>query len=385
MTFVDWRDLHRWKLINDALGIGQPEPAETYSTSEHLFADLSIPPGATGSLPRELRGARAGLAAEAEEDLGETGPHPVPAAFDRRPVTERRSRSQEGRRRAARAVTRTAADARTAGQEAAEPRAPRRRRRTRSGRDVAARRPRTPPCCRKVCSATGERTAGILTCPRRPRLSCPRGRGEPPCVTARGEFAVLDAMPAAGPCELGTALLVPGYTGSKEDFIAILGQLAAAGRRVIAVDQRGQYETAGPDDPDAYDLRELGADIAALADATQAAHLLGHSFGGLVAREAVLGGCSPASLTLLSSGPAALPGPRAEELHFMLNYLDGTPTPGLGAKVAEIWNGVLKPEAVAAGVAHPVMAFLEERMLANNPTGLVTMATPPAQGGGQDR
>jgi len=68
VTFVDWRDMHRWKLINDALGIGQPEPAETYSTSEHLFTDLSIPPDATGSLPRALRGARAGLAAEAEEE-----------------------------------------------------------------------------------------------------------------------------------------------------------------------------------------------------------------------------------------------------------------------------------------------------------------------------
>jgi pimeloyl-ACP methyl ester carboxylesterase len=168
---------------------------------------------------------------------------------------------------------------------------------------------------------------------------------------------------------------VPGYTGSKEDFIAILGQLAAAGRRVIAVDQRGQNQTAGPDDADAYDLRELGADVTALVEATKATHLLGHSFGGLVVREAVIGGCSPVSLTLMSSGPAALPGPRAEELHFMLNYLDGTPTAALHAKVAEIWTGVLKPEAVAAGVTHPVMAFLEERMLANNPTGLVTMAT----------
>jgi len=206
-------------------------------------------------------------------------------------------------------------------------------------------------------------------------LELPEGTRRATVATARGEFAVLDALPAAGPCELGTALLVPGYTGSKEDFIAILGQLAAAGRRVVAVDQRGQHQTAGPDDPDAYDPRELGADITALFEATKGTHLLGHSFGGLVAREAVLGGCSPASLTLLSSGPAALSGPRAEELHFILSYLDGTPATALHAKVAEIWNAVLKPEAVAACVAHPVMAFLEERMLANNPTGLVTMAT----------
>src|SRR3984885_9080874 len=206
-------------------------------------------------------------------------------------------------------------------------------------------------------------------------LELPEGTRRATVETARGAFAVLDARPAAGPCELGTVLLVPGFTGSKEDFIAILGELTAAGRRVVAVDQRGQYQTAGPDDPDAYDARELGADVAALVAATQATHLLGHSFGGLVAREAVLGGRPPASLTLLSSGPAALPGPRAEDLHFMLNYLDGTATADLGAKVAEVWHGVLKPEAVAAGVTDQIVAFLEERMLANNPTGLVTMAT----------
>ena len=206
-------------------------------------------------------------------------------------------------------------------------------------------------------------------------LELPEGTRRATVETARGTFAVLDALPAAGPCELGTVLLVPGYTGSKEDFTAILGQLTAAGRRVVAMDQRGQYQTAGPDDPDAYDPGELGADVTALLGAVQATHLLGHSFGGLVVREAVLGGCTPASVTLLSSGPAALPGQRAEDLHFMLGYLDGTPAAGLRAKVAEIWYGVLKPEAVAAGHTGQVLAFLEDRMLANNPTGLVTMAS----------
>jgi pimeloyl-ACP methyl ester carboxylesterase len=206
-------------------------------------------------------------------------------------------------------------------------------------------------------------------------LELPEGT-RPGCVaTARGTFAVLDAVPAAGPCERGTALLVPGYTGSKEDFIALLGQLAAAGRRVVAVDLRGQYQTHGPDDADAYHPAELGADIAVLAEATQATHLLGHSFGGLVAREAVLGGYAPASLTLLSSGPGALTGPRAEELHAILSFVDATPAARLGDKLAEIWYGRLKPQAAAAGATAPIMAFLEERMLANNPTGLVTMAT----------
>jgi superfamily II DNA/RNA helicase len=72
VTFVDWRDMHRWKLINDALGLGMAEPEETYSTSEHLYAQLDIPREATGTLPRAMRD-RAGLEAEAIEDIGETG------------------------------------------------------------------------------------------------------------------------------------------------------------------------------------------------------------------------------------------------------------------------------------------------------------------------
>src|SRR3984885_918276 len=72
VTFVDWRDMHRWKLINDALGLGQPEPQETYSTSEHLYTQLDIPREVTGTLPNAQRD-RAGLEAEAVEDIGETG------------------------------------------------------------------------------------------------------------------------------------------------------------------------------------------------------------------------------------------------------------------------------------------------------------------------
>jgi superfamily II DNA/RNA helicase len=140
VTFVDWRDLHRWKLISDGLGLGQPEPAETYSTSEHLFADLSIPPDVTGTLPRELRGARAGLAAEAEEDLGETGSirsrrrSPGAGGRGRR---SRTGRADDGTRSRADDVVRTKTDADSEPGDAAEPRAPRHRRRTRGGRDLA--------------------------------------------------------------------------------------------------------------------------------------------------------------------------------------------------------------------------------------------------------
>lgn len=190
----------------------------------------------------------------------------------------------------------------------------------------------------------------------------------------RGTFAALEALPPAGTGELGTALLVPGYTGSKEDFLAILGPLAAAGRRVLAVDMRGQYQTPGRDDPAAYDPAQLGADIAAVARATETVHLLGHSLGGLVTREAVLAGYVPATLTLMSSGPSALPGPRAEELRAMLSFLAGTSGHELKAKIEELWHATLEPQAEQAGVRPAIRAFLHDRLLGNNPTGLVTMA-----------
>ncbi|WP_314129766.1 DEAD/DEAH box helicase [Schaalia odontolytica] len=73
VTFVDWDDIPRWSLISKALGLGVPDPLETYHTSPHLFTDLDIPEGTTGRLPRAKR-TRAGLDAEVLEDLGGSAP-----------------------------------------------------------------------------------------------------------------------------------------------------------------------------------------------------------------------------------------------------------------------------------------------------------------------
>ena len=198
--------------------------------------------------------------------------------------------------------------------------------------------------------------------------------------TSRGSFAALEAGPASGVCEREAALLVPGYTGSKEDFLAVLGQLAGGGRRVFAIDMRGQFETPGTPDHDGYSASALGSDITALLRATGAKHLLGHSYGGLIAREAVLAsaGGELASVTLMSTGPAALTGPRAEELRSMLEVLgaqDDLPAQAaLQAGISDIWQSYLEPQAVAAGVPGPIVAFLAKRMLSNDPNGLVLMA-----------
>ncbi|MEV0093570.1 alpha/beta hydrolase [Streptomyces sp. NPDC050738] len=136
-------------------------------------------------------------------------------------------------------------------------------------------------------------------------------------ATTRGDFAVLDTAPARQ--AHGTALLLPGYTGSKEDFIAMLEPLADAGFRTVAVDGRGQYESAGGADQEAYGQGELARDVIAQARALATpVHLVGHSLGGQIARAAVLLDPSPfASLTLMSSGPAQVTAEQQQKIKLL--------------------------------------------------------------------
>ena len=57
VTFVDWDDLARWKMIDTTLVLGLPEPVETYSSSEHLFEMLNIPAGSSGRMTKKSAAA----------------------------------------------------------------------------------------------------------------------------------------------------------------------------------------------------------------------------------------------------------------------------------------------------------------------------------------
>jgi pimeloyl-ACP methyl ester carboxylesterase len=221
---------------------------------------------------------------------------------------------------------------------------------------------------------------------RTPRtLTLPSGVQRVTIETSRGAFAALEALPATGVCERQPALLVPGFTGSKEDFLSVLGQLAAAGRRVTAIDMRGQYESPGTATADGYGLAALAADVALIAEVLasrdrwrqpeRGVHVLGHSFGGLVARELALARAAPVrSLTFMSSGPGALTGPRAAVLGAMLSRLRGVPPVDLAVEIERLWESQLGPTAAADGVPPEVVAFLRARMLRNCPVGLRSMA-----------
>jgi pimeloyl-ACP methyl ester carboxylesterase len=185
--------------------------------------------------------------------------------------------------------------------------------------------------------------------------------------TGRGVFAVHEAVPPGGG-ERGTALLVPGYTGSKEDFIALLEPLAKSGYRAVAMDQRGQYETGGPRDEAAYAQPELALDVLAVTAAVAGngpVHLLGHSFGGLVARAALLNhGPGPwASLTLMCSGPAAIQESEAAKVRLLV---DAVPSHSM----EEIWRAMRAFDSAARTVPADVLDFLRRRWLATVPEHL---------------
>ncbi|WP_406283085.1 alpha/beta fold hydrolase [Embleya sp. NBC_00896] len=193
-------------------------------------------------------------------------------------------------------------------------------------------------------------------------------------ATGRGRFAVLQSAPPVGGPALGTALLVPGFTGSKEDFIALVEPLARRGFHTVALDQRGQYETPGPDDPAAYTRDALVDDLLAVADTVapgERIHLVGHSFGGLVCRSVALRVPERlASLTLMSTGPAAISPDETTRLLLLEEVL-----PLLTRQ--EVWEAMQAVE-IEAGLLPPtdpvIAEFLHGRWLGNTPAGLLGMA-----------
>lgn len=69
VTFVDWDEMARWKMIDQALNLGLPEPVETYSSSDHLYAALKIPAGSTGRVvkAKPVRDAQKGTSSQSKK------------------------------------------------------------------------------------------------------------------------------------------------------------------------------------------------------------------------------------------------------------------------------------------------------------------------------
>jgi superfamily II DNA/RNA helicase len=133
ITFVDWADLARWKMINKALDLPFEEPQETYSSSEHLFHDLGIPPGTKGRIVDPAPVERA----PRERSEGTDRPRSERPSRDR---NRRRTRSGQGSEGGAPAAAAPGSDesAASTGERPAGSRNRRRRRRPASGAKPAA-------------------------------------------------------------------------------------------------------------------------------------------------------------------------------------------------------------------------------------------------------
>jgi pimeloyl-ACP methyl ester carboxylesterase len=171
--------------------------------------------------------------------------------------------------------------------------------------------------------------------------------------------------PATTPA--GTFVLIPGFTGAKEDFIAIAERLADASWATLAYDQPGQFESTGPNDETSYSLPRLAHALKGVANWVKeklalTPHAVGHSFGGLVINQHLIEGNQFKSATLLCSGPGALPPKHQGVIPLVIPLLPQTP-------MAEIWQMKSAMDA-SNGVPQPnteTTEMFRKRWLGNNP------------------
>jgi len=132
----------------------------------------------------------------------------------------------------------------------------------------------------------------------------PQGASRSWFTAPSGDLAVVSLGNPANP----RAVLVPGVTGSKEDFTLLMPMLARAGYFVQSFDLAGQYEShrAGPPPGQRFSYELLTSDLAAFLEAEGPAHLLGYSFAGILSQ--LLASQHPGlvrSLSLLTTPPTA--------------------------------------------------------------------------------
>lgn len=241
----------------------------------------------------------------------------------------------------------------------------------------------------QLCARFGLGAAGVSkrVTPRGPAIG---GWLLPHILTGMSRPPFLELPPGVRPVDLPTArvagllaeplspargdvLLVPGFTGSKEDFIAVLRPLADLGWRVLALSLPGQGGVPGLGPRGSHTIAALGAAVGRAAQwlGDQAVHLVGHSMGGLVTRQLVL--TEPAKIaswTLMCSGPGALPEQRWPELVALISAVDQ------GVPLEAIWQAQLAADRAAGSLEPPgpIRDFLHGRFVGNDPSSLADFA-----------
>ena len=192
-----------------------------------------------------------------------------------------------------------------------------------------------------------------------------------PVLLAEPVTGVTGAVHEAG----GTrdVLLVPGFTGSKEDYIAVVAPLAQRGWRVAAMDLPGQggVPALGPRGTHTPEtLARTVAEVAAWLAPGRRAHVVSHSMGGIVAREFLIAHPeSVATWTAICSGPAAVPGQAFAKLTGLQVAIGALP-------MEQVW-ALKEASDRAEGWVPPsdeVLQFCARRFAANDPAALADFA-----------
>jgi len=144
-----------------------------------------------------------------------------------------------------------------------------------------------------------------------------------------GELAVVSLGDPADP----RVVLVPGVSGSKEDFTLVMPVLAASGYFVQSYDLAGNFESADAAPPagTSYSYELFTDDLIAFLESNGPAHLLGYSFAGTIAQLATVQRPELVrSLALLATPPEPGNGFRGVKI---LGPFTWMATGGVGAKL----------------------------------------------------
>jgi len=185
-------------------------------------------------------------------------------------------------------------------------------------------------------------------------------------LDARG--FTFDAI-AAGAADAPLVLLLHGWPQFAESWAPVAEDLAAAGYRAVAVDQRGYSPSARPLEVSAYAIGELVADVAGFAEALgrDQFHLVGHDWGAIVgwAFAAAYPERLASYVSLATPHPSALVRARAEDPDQKAKsaYVDFFRLPDGVAEKALLADGAARLRAVYGGIVPPTEVDTNVRRL----------------------